>query len=166
MVDGRWSMVDGRWSMVDGRWSMVDGRWSMVIRKLYHVPRKIQGKIWWKLEASAEWCNIYSVQCFLQINLTTNVYFLLGEIKIFGGSTPMWPFPKNRTGLFLLFVWLRNGIRFWWKRLVENEEGWQSGRLRRSWKPLNRKVSRVRIPLLPPGKYLLYAVEKSFNLGR
>ena len=29
-------------------------------------------------------------------------------------------------------------------------EGWQSGRSRRSWKPLGRKVSGVRIPPLPP----------------
>ena len=29
-------------------------------------------------------------------------------------------------------------------------EGWQSGRMHRSWKPAGRKVSGVRIPLPPP----------------
>lgn len=31
-------------------------------------------------------------------------------------------------------------------------ERWQSGRSRRSWKPLNRKVPGVRIPHFPPGR--------------
>ena len=44
-------------------------------------------------------------------------------------------------------------------------ESWQSGRMRRSWKPLSRKAPGVRIPYSPPERLFLQPqVRKSLNL--
>ena len=66
----------------------------------------------------------------------------------------------------LIFNWMEISRKIWWKKnelslasiwviTTFGAESWQSGRMRRSWKPLYREVPGVRIPHSPPEKRVL-----------